>query len=219
MTERAPDRRFGIVYEDRWLIAVDKPSGLLVIETPKRERHTLTRLVDEYLDSEGIEANAHPCHRIDRETSGLVLYAKGKAAQKLMMDEFKFRRVKKRYTAFVHGAPGRPCDTITSHLYNKKTGKKELAITRYRVSAARGAYSVVEVEPVTGRTNQIRRHFRDIGHPLVGERVFAFAKDFGLKFRRVALHAESLEFTHPVTKERIALAAELPADMREFLKR
>ena len=218
MTGHGIDTR-RIVYEDDWLIVFDKPSGLLVIETPKRERRTLTNLLNDHLDAKGVEANAHPCHRIDRETSGLVIYAKGKSVQRRMMDEFKRRTVKKLYIAFVHGRPKRPQDTIQGYLYNRNKGRRELALTRYRVLESRDGFSVVEAEPITGRTNQIRRQFHDLGHPILGERVWAFRKDYPLKFRRLALHARSIEFTHPMTQHRITLTAELPQDMREFLKR
>ncbi len=209
--------RDAIVFEDGWLIAVNKPSGLVVIETPKKEERTLTKLLNAYLDSKGVEVNAYPCHRIDRETSGLILYAKGKSIQKLMMDEFKARRVKKLYTAFVHGRLETSRATLESYLFNRNKKKKEFALTRYRVLERKAGFSVVEVEPVTGRTNQIRRQFRDIAHPLLGERLYAFARDYPVKFRRVALHAGALEFAHPVTKERVSLAAALPRDMRDFL--
>ena len=84
---------YKIIYEDDSVILVDKPSGMLVIPTPKRETNTLTDLLNRELDERGVEANAYPCHRIDRETSGLIIYAKGKKVQQLMMDEFKKRAV------------------------------------------------------------------------------------------------------------------------------
>jgi 23S rRNA pseudouridine1911/1915/1917 synthase len=218
MTDSRLSARLKIVFEDSALIAVDKPSGMLVIETPKREKNTLTHLLNEYLDSCGVEANAHPCHRIDRETSGLILYAKGKSVQRAMMDEFKNRRVKKAYVAFVDGKIPRPRGTIDGNLFNRNKARAERAITNYTTIEARPDFSVVEAEPVTGRTNQIRRQFADIGHPLLGERVFAFGRDHAVKFRRVALHARVLQFVHPVTGSKVSLRAELPADMKAFLE-
>ena len=97
-------KRYKIIYEDDRLIVIDKPSGILVIPTPKKETNTLTDLLNRDLDERGIEANAYPCHRLDRETSGLVIYAKGKGVQKLLMDEFKNRRVKKAYIVIKPGA-------------------------------------------------------------------------------------------------------------------
>lgn len=202
---------FKIIYEDESIIIVDKPPGMLIIPTPKKETDTLTHLLNRQLDARRIQVNAYPCHRLDRETSGLIIYAKGKAVQKIMMSKFKERRVKKYYLAFVHG-----------HL-NKRRGaidipiERKRAITKYAVLEERNNFSVVEVEPITGRTNQIRVHFKAIGHPLVGERKYAFARDYGLKFRRAALHAYKIEFAHPLTNRPLSFSAPLPQDMEEFL--
>jgi 23S rRNA pseudouridine1911/1915/1917 synthase len=213
--------RFDIIYEDDWLIVVDKPSGLLVIPTPKGERNTLTELLNRGLDSRRClsPARAHPCHRLDRETSGLIIYAKGKKAQRLMMDEFRARAVKKAYKAIVQGIVRKDYGTIRLPVYNRNKNRNEPAITKYRVTERRNGFTVLETEPVTGRTNQIRIHLKSIGHPIVGESVYAFRKDFRLKFGRAALHAEKIEFTHPVTKKRLCFTAPIPDDMRNFLNK
>ena len=211
------EKKYGIVYEDEQLLVIDKPSGMLVIPTPKKETNTLTDLLNRDLDSRGIEANAYPCHRLDRETSGIIVYAKGKAAQQFMMDEFKRRAVKKTYIAFAQGAVKGPSGTITRNIYDKSKGRSIPAVTKYKVTERKGGFSVMEVEPVTGRTNQIRIHLKDIGHPIVGESVYAFRKDYKLRFKRVALHAKRLEFKHPVTGERMAFESPLPIDMENFL--
>ncbi len=218
MTAASAGAGYRIIFEDRWLIAADKSPGVLVIETPKKEKNTLTRSLNAYLDSKGIGVNAYPCHRIDRDTSGLVLYAKGKSAQKKMMELFRLRGVKKGYIAFVHGRLKYPSGTIRRGLYNRNKRRTEDAITSYRTVESKGEFSVLEVEPVTGRTNQIRRHFAQIGHPLLGERVYAFARDYKLKFRRTALHAKDLKFTHPVTGREVSLTTGLPEDMAAFKK-
>ena len=202
---------FGIIYEDDSIIVVNKPAGMLVIPTPKNETHTLTNLLNRELDSRGIEANAHPCHRIDRETSGLILYAKGKKAQQLMMEKFRRHEVKKAYLAFVHGRLDRNSGSIDSPIEHKRS------VTKYKVREQRCGFCIVEVEPVTGRTNQIRIHFKAIGHPLVGERRLAFAKDYELNFRRAALHSYRIEFVHPLTNKSLVLTSPLPDDMEKFL--
>lgn len=212
------DKRYSIIYEDDHLIVVNKPSGMLVIPTPHKEKNTLTDLLNQELDSRGVTANAHPCHRIDRETSGLILYAKGKSAQQAMMEEFKNRRVKKTYVAFVHGQVKNKFDTISRDIYNKSKRKKESAETKYTVIKKCPGFSVIEATPITGRTNQIRIHLKSIGHPLLGESVYVFRKDFELKFKRLALHASYLRFTHPVTKKSLEFSAPLPEDMENFLK-
>jgi len=211
------DRRYGIIYEDAELLVVDKPSGMLVIPTPKKETNTLTDLLNRDLDSRGIEANAYPCHRLDRETSGLIVYAKGKAAQRFVMGEFKKRAVKKTYVAFAQGAVKGPTGVITRNIYDRNKARSIPAVTKYKVVEKKGGFSVLEVEPVTGRTNQIRIHLKDIGHPIVGESVYAFRKDYKLRFKRVALHAQKIEFKHPVTGEKMAFVSPLPKDMKDFL--
>ncbi len=202
---------FRIIYEDDSIIVVDKPAGMLVVPTPKNEPHTLTALLNRELDSRDIEANAYPCHRIDRETSGIVVYAKGKSVQQSMMEKFRRHEIKKTYIAFAHGRLGKTSGTIDSPVENKK------AMTGYKILEQRNGFSVVEVEPLTGRTNQIRIHFKTIGHPLVGERKFAFAKDYNLKFRRAALHSYRIEFAHPVTNRSLSFTSPLPEDMEKLL--
>lgn len=213
----AEGKRYRIIYEDQWLLVVDKPSGLLVIPTPKKESNTLTGLLNRELDSRGVEANAYPCHRLDRETSGIILYAKGKAIQQRMMEEFRKRLVKKTYVVFVQGAVKKDSDSIRNSIYNRNKNRKEPAVTTYRVLERRKGFTVLEANPLTGRTNQIRIHLKEIGHPIVGESVYAFRKDFKLRFKRVALHAERIEFTHPATKDRISFESPLPEDMVKFL--
>jgi RluA family pseudouridine synthase len=200
-----------VVYEDRWLLAVNKPAGLLTIPTPKNERRTLTSILNEDLKEKGISYCLHPCHRLDRETSGLIIYAKGNSAQKKMMDLFKQKKVKKTYTAFVQGALPKNQGEIKSHIEGVS------ALTEYKIIQKRKDFTIVEVRPLTGRTNQVRIHFKSIGHPLVGETKFAFRKDYPLKAKRLCLHAKKLEFIHPITKKYTRLDTDLAADLREFL--
>lgn len=212
------EKRYKTVYEDEWLIVVDKPSGMLVIPTPKKETNTLTDLLNRELDERGIEVNAYPCHRLDRETSGLVIYAKGKKAQDLMMDLFRRRLVKKSYTAFVQGQIKKSFDTVKTGIYNRNKDRLQSAVTKYKAVERNQAFSVLSVEPVTGRTNQIRIHLAGIGHPIVGESLYAFRKDFAIRFKRVALHAGYIGFVHPVTQAGVRLISPLPQDMENFLK-
>ena len=211
--------RYNIVYEDGYLIIVNKPSGMLVVPTPKGETNTLTDLLNDELDSRGVKINAYPCHRIDRETSGLVIYAKGKSIQQDMMEQFKRHLVKKTYIALVHGIVRKNSDTMKGNIYNQRRRKTELMITKYRVLERRKDFTIAEVEPVTGRTNQIRIHFKELGHPLVGESVYAFRKDFKLRFKRVALHAKAIEFKHPVTGKGMNFNLPLPDDMASFMQK
>lgn len=198
---------YKVIYQDDCLLVVDKPAGLLTIATPKKEKYTLSSLL-----------NAYPAHRLDREASGLILFARTKKLRQILMEEFRRRRVKKRYIAFVQGTPKQKSGAIARKVRDNPYELAKPALTKYRVIEARNSFSVLEVVPVTGRTNQIRIHCKQLGHPLVGERRFAFARDFKIKFRRAALHAADLGFIHPLTGRRMSFHSELPADMREFLK-
>ena len=202
-----------VVYEDDWLLVLDKPSGLLVIPTPKNEKRTLTSILNEDLERRGISYRLHPCHRLDRETSGLIIYAKGKSIQKKMMDEFRGKKIKKNYIALTQGA----LPQNQGQIQNPIEGVN--AVTKYKVIQSRKDFTVVEVTPLTGRTNQIRLHFKQIGHPLLGETRYAFRRDFKIKAKRLCLHARDLEFIHPVTRKHIHLSIDLPEDLREFLQK
>ena len=199
-----------VLYEDDWIAAIDKPSGLLTIPAAGRDR-SLTGILNQNLTESKIPYRLHPCHRLDRETSGVILYAKGKAAQKKMMGLFKSKLIKKSYIAFVHGRLPRAQGMINRSIEGQS------AITNYKTLEQRVNYSVVEVNPVTGRKNQIRIHFKGIGYPLVGESRFAFRKDFVLKAKRVLLHAAKISFMHPLTGKCISISSQLPRDMLEFL--
>jgi len=212
-------RRYEIIAEDDALIVVNKPSGMLVIPAPGKEHNTLNQLLNEELDRRGIEVNAYPCHRLDAETSGVILYAKGKAVQQRMMDLFKQRKVQKKYLAFARGRLQKKQGTISFPILNAQKQREESAITRYTVVSVSEHFSVVEVTPETGRKNQIRIHFKQIGHPLLGERVYAFRKDFPLTFKRVALHASAVSFPHPRTNVPVTFNVPLAEDMRAFLEK
>ncbi len=202
-----------VVYEDEWLLIADKPAGLLVIPAPGKEGRTLTGILNEDLQDRGLLYRLHPCHRLDRETSGLIIYAKGKSVQKKMMDEFRYRKVEKTYLAFVQGSLHQGRGEIRSPVGGLS------ALTRYKIIQKRQGFTIVEVKPLTGRTNQIRIHFKGVGHPLVGETKFAFRRDSVLKAKRVCLHAQSLEFIHPMTKQAMRIEAGLPGDLGAFLER
>ena len=201
-----------IAYEDDWLLVVDKPAGLLSVPTPKNESRTLTGILNQDAEVRGLKYRLHPCHRLDRETSGLLIFAKGKSIEKKIMDAFRDRKVSKKYIAFVHGRLAKPVGQISSAIEGKS------ALTKYRVMQEKSSYSVVEVVPVTGRTNQIRIHFKNIAHPLVGEDKFAFRKDFVLRAKRVCLHAGYLEFKHPQTGHILTVKSPLAGDMQKFLE-
>ena len=212
-----------ILYEDDCYIAFDKPSGLLVIPTPQQERHTLTHIVNETFWDKKNPGRLYPCHRLDRETSGVILYAKGKKHQQLMMAEFFQRRVKKKYIAFLNGHIKPSQGEMRSRIKDidqrkfKRHTPPLLAITRYRVTQYRKRFCVVEAYPLTGRTNQIRIQCSEGGFPILGDRKYAIARNFLLKFKRTALHASELRFAHPVYHRETRIMSPLPQDMEDFL--
>ena len=223
-----------VLYEDADLVVFNKPAGMLVVPSPKKEKNTLTDIVNEHYvfgatGSKGQAKRLYPCHRLDRETSGVILFAVGAQNQERMMAEFKAQRVQKKYIAFVHGQMTRPSGEITKPVHDfherqfarqaghrRPAGPAHSAKTSYKVVEVRRGFSVVEVSPKTGRTHQIRIHFQQIGYPLLGERLYAHAKDFSLNFRRLALHAWQVSWVHPVSKKRITVESPLPDDMRKF---
>ncbi len=222
--ETLPPARFvPILYKDDCYLVVDKPAGLLVVPTPQKEKNTLTDIVNAQCRTPQ-EERIYPCHRLDRETSGVIIYAKGTRNQELLMEQFKHGRVSKKYIAFVQGKLKNPAGEIKSYIRDReqerfqKNAPAKFAVTRYKVLEVRRRFSIVEVNPVTGRTNQIRIHFSEMHHPLVGERKYTFGKDFELKFRRTALHAAEVEFTNPVSRKKISVASPLPEDMEKFLE-
>ena len=227
-----------VLYEDERFIVFDKPAGLLTIATPQKEENTLVRIVNyQYKnnppDVQSLPAGTvrqaqalHPCHRLDRDTSGIIIFAKGKANQKRMMDLFKYRKIHKQYIAFIQGNIHRPSGEIKGavepHHHRRHRGKKyfpSIAITRYKVVEHRPHFSILEVEPLTGKTNQIRIHFSQVGHPLVGDRKYSIAKNFPIKFRRSALHATHISWPDPKTGKTIIVKSPLPEDMEVFLDR
>ncbi|MDP1852623.1 MAG: RNA pseudouridine synthase [Candidatus Omnitrophota bacterium] len=207
------------IYEDDYLLIVDKPSGLLTIPTPKKEFRTLTAILNEEAEKKEPNLRLYPCHRLDRQTSGLIIYAKTKRAQQAMMESFHRQKVYKEYIAFVRGKLKESSGRIKSYIRHDEREEPKLAVTDFEVANFFNGFSEIKVFPRTGRTNQIRIHFKQIGHPLLGERKFAFGRDFEVKFKRLALHSSRLTFDHPVTGKRLDIYSELPSDMERLKKK
>ncbi|RJP29619.1 MAG: RluA family pseudouridine synthase [Candidatus Omnitrophota bacterium] len=200
-----------VVYEDDWLLIINKPSGMLTIPAPGKINNTATDILNKDALNKNKAYRLHPCHRLDKETSGLLIYAKGKSTQSKIMRIFKERKIKKAYLALVSGNLSRPQGRISFPVDSQS------AVTDYRVKEHRNGYDIVQVYPLTGRKNQIRIHFKRINHPVLGERKYAFGKDFKIKANRLCLHASSLEFVHPVTGRHIKATAPVPKAMESFI--
>ncbi len=199
-----------VIYEDQWLIVIDKPSGMLTVPGKDEEAESLLEKVCKMLP-EG--ENALEVHRLDQATSGLVVFAKTKDIQSALRQQFEQRKVHKTYLALLDGCPAeqegvidlplRPNpDDRPRQIVDHKNGKQ--AITHYRVLEHRGNRTLVEFTPLTGRTHQLRVHAshpQGLNCPIVGDMLYGTASN------RLQLHAQTISFTHPVTGDKISLAS------------
>jgi 23S rRNA pseudouridine1911/1915/1917 synthase len=210
-----------LIYEDEALVIINKPSGILTVPAGDKSDKDMTTAVNNYFRSRNLPVKIFPCHRLDKETTGVLIFSKGRAIQQKIMQQFKEKKVKKTYIAFIQGKLNQKKGIIKSYIQGawpyKKNSRKKLAITKYKVLKQLSGFSVMKLEPITGRTNQIRLQFKNINHPLVGERRFALAKDWPIKFKRTALHASEICFEHPLKNKKISFHAGLPKDMNDFL--
>lgn len=211
-----PERAFDIVFEDECLAVINKRVKLLVQPSPKKERITITSLL-----GGALKQPVFACHRLDRETSGLLIYAKSSSLQSNLMQQFKSGAVEKRYFAFVRGRLVEKTGVLQGKIIDRQGRRfgerKKEAKTTFRVIEEFDGWSFLELKPLTGRTNQLRIQLAQKGHPILGERTYAFGKDFTVKFRRLALHAYLLSFRHPLNRERLRFEIPLAADMERFL--
>ncbi len=218
--------RSAILHLDAQVVVVAKPAGVSTVPYDENERGTLDELVMETISERGRRAPLGIVHRIDKETSGVVVFTRTLAAKHSLKNQFRFHTVTRRYLAIAHGVVSNA--TIQSRLVQDRgdgrrgsTANPELgreAVTHVkRVELLRGA-TLVDCRLETGRTHQIRIHLSERGHPLVGERVYS--KGFRgelIEAPRLMLHAQELGFEHPLTGERLSFSQPLPADFQAVL--
>ena len=206
---------FNIIYEDEDFIAIDKPYGLLSVESDKERDDTAFNYVFNYLQNKNKALRPYILHRIDKETSGVLVFAKNPIIHSMMKLRWNELVKTREYYALVEGSVEVKGDTITSYLhknqndlmYSSKDPSGEYAITNYKVVKQNASYSLLRVNIETGRKNQIRVHMQDIGHPIVGDDKYGHTKN---PLKRLGLHASKLEFVHPITKEVIEISASCP---------
>jgi len=215
----AVEMPLSIIHEDADVLVLDKPPFVLVHPTSPEQNATLSHGVAAHFQRAGLRAKVRPVHRIDRDTSGLVLFAKSAMSHQLLDKQLRDGEIHRVYLALVDGVVAGDAGTVDApigrhprhpHLRAVRPGA-EAAVTRFRVAERYPAATLLELELETGRTHQIRVHMAHAGHPVLGDRQYGGA-GAGV-INRQALHASRLSFPHPRGGERIHLEAPLPADM------
>lgn len=218
-----------IVYEDEALLVVNKPAGLVVHPAPGHSGGTLVNGLLAYcpqVAAVGGPERAGIVHRLDKDTSGLIVVAKDEATHAALQRQFKRRGVSKTYLALVEGQVQPPEGIIEAPIGRDRVRRKRMMVTpsgrqartAYRVLEYFADHTLLEVQPVTGRTHQIRVHLAWLGYPVVGDDVYGYRRQRLLQGRHF-LHAARLRFTHPLTGEEMALEAPLPPELADVLKR
>lgn len=224
----AEELPLSIVYEDDDVLVIDKPAGLVVHPAPGHPRGTLANAVLSHwrgartVGPEGLRLGL--VHRLDKDTSGLLVVARHPAAQASLVRQMKAGQVEKRYLALVRGQPSPPSGIIDAPIGRDPRDRTRMAVrpegrparTHYRTLELLGDYALVELRLETGRTHQIRVHLRAIGHPIVGDPVYGVA-DHRLGLRRQFLHATSLRFAHPRDGRPMTFESPLPPDLAAAL--
>ena len=217
-----------IVYEDNDIIVVNKPKGMVVHPANGNPDGTLVNAImakcKGSLSGIGGEIRPGIVHRLDKDTSGLLIVAKNDQAHINMSKQIKDRKVKKIYIALVKGSIAEDEATINMPIGRSTKDRKKMAvrkdgkeaITHFKVLKRYDKYTLLEIKIDTGRTHQIRVHMAEIGHPVVGDSVYSSGKnEFGVEGQM--LHAKSLDFKHPITQKQMHLEAELPEYFKEVL--
>ena len=225
-----------VLYEDAHLLAIDKPPGMVVHPAPGARRGTLVNALAYRLGAlAGVGPADRPgiVHRLDRDTSGVLLVARTAAVLEALARQFRERAVQKRYLAIVRGRVAKASGTVDRPIGRHPRERKRMsvhgqrartAVTRWQVVERFAGTTLVRLAPETGRTHQLRVHLAAIGHPVLGDRVYGRRRASRvaagtLECARQALHAEELRFVHPVSGETVVVRAPLPADLEDVLAR
>ncbi len=221
-----------VIYEDNALIVVEKKNGLLTVPyNPKSSEMTAYSILKDYVRKQSNRNTVHVVHRLDRETSGVLVFAKSAELQEYMRTYWKQLVTRRTYVALVEGHLEKKEGTITSWLTednqtamvysSDKDNGGQKAITNYKVLKATTIgegdqemnISLVELNLETGRTNQIRVHMQSIGHPIIGDRKYGHGNEYS-PIDRLCLHARTLEFIHPMTEKKVRFDAPLPKEFK-----
>ncbi|MGJ8678383.1 MAG: RluA family pseudouridine synthase [Akkermansiaceae bacterium] len=223
--QRFQPKSFKIIYEDHDIIVIDKPTGLLTMSNERERDRTAYAFLNEYVRKGQVKSRNRVfiVHRLDRETSGLIIFAKTEQAKGYLQEEWA--NFSKSYYAVVHGTPEKPEGKISSFLAEngihkmfatKDKIKGKFAETEYKVVKESGDYSLLDINLLTGRKHQIRVHLADEGHPIVGDKKYGNGEK-GVK--RLTLHSATLSITHPYSQEKMTFKTEIPAYFEVFMKK
>ena len=212
---------FDILYEDDYIIVVNKPGGLLTIATAKEKEKTLYHYVSNYLKEKNKKNRVFIVHRLDRETSGVVLFAKDEKTKNILQKDWNNLVKVREYSAIVHGKMKKKHDRLVSKLLETKTNfvyitKKDEgkdAITNYEVVKENSKFSLLKINIETGRKNQIRVQLADINNPIVGDH--KYGKKDGMK--KLYLHANKLKLFYPMLKREVVFKTDIPEDFKRLI--
>lgn len=218
-------RRMKIVYEDDDIIIINKGYGLLSMGNDKVKEGTAYSILKDYVKWSNPANKIFIVHRLDRDTSGLMMFAKTPKAKEAMQHNWNNMVLNRKYLAVVEGAPEEAQGTIRSYLVenskfevystdNPEEG--QLAVTRYKTLSAGKRFALLEVELDTGRKNQIRVHMKDLGHPISGDRKYGASPS---PIHRLCLHAQTLRFIHPVTRREMNFTTPVPSSFATLSRR
>lgn len=209
-----------IIYEDEYLIVINKPGNILVHPVHEERTHTIANGLLYYRNTKNENWGIHPIHRLDRETSGLVLFAKTSYIHKMMGESLEKKNINREYLAVAEGNFFKKQGEINLPILDIPVAKRvdpegKEAITLYKVVKEYKKYSLVKLKLLTGRTHQIRIHLKAVGNPLVGDTLYNRASKL---ISRQALHAFRLSFDHPITKEKMTYTSKVSKDFYNLLR-
>lgn len=213
-----------IIWEDEYLIVIDKKPGLLSMATDKVKERTAYHLLSDYVKKSNPANRIFILHRLDRDTSGLMMFAKDRLTQNNLQENWNEAITERTYVAVVEGRPQKDTDLLLSYLtenaglkvYVTADGSGQEAITRYKVLKSNSQYSLLELNLETGRKNQIRAQLESIGHPIAGDPKYGATTN---PARRLMLHAGKLGFVHPVTGEELHFETPIPSVFHSIVKK
>ena len=213
-----------IIYEDDEIIVINKPSGLLSIASDKEKNSTAFRMLSDYVQQKDKHNRVFVVHRLDEDTSGVLMVAKNRETQKAFQDHWNDIVSKRGYYAIVEGQMKDKTGTVTSYLkknaqnlmYSSKDKNGQYSITHYRVMKESDKYSLLDVNIDTGRKNQIRVHMGDLGHHIIGDDKYGNPSN---PLRRLGLHAYCLELRHPISNKKMRFTAPMPKEFDSLFKK